>query len=548
MRILIVDDDNLNRFLLLHLLEQEGYSDCYEAEDGYEALTLAEKIKPDLILLDVMIPGLDGFQLAPKLKKLAGDIYLPIIFITQQDNKDVLARCLEVGGDDFAAKPYDRVILTAKIRAHARSRMLSMRTHQQNKELIYYQNAVQREHAIVEHIFANALTINEDVKSYFDYRLAPASNFNGDLFLIENSPSGGLYFLVGDFTGHGLAAAIGALPVTRAFQAMTKKGLSVAEMAETINLTLLALLPPDMFFAAALVEIGPCGTHLSVWNGGMPGLIVMDQGGKIVVRFDSAHMALGVLEKEEFENNVARYQAQYGDRLIAYSDGVIELLNPHKQMLGEEGLEKWLQEQPSISIGELNHKIEEFRDSVEQNDDITLVSYTCQPLCGIKHEQPLSQLPFDLAISLNSQQLKAVNPIQDMISLISSLEGIQVVRSNLFTILSELYNNALDHGILKLDSNLKKSTEGFFEYFELRAAKLEQLLQGCISLHINFDPAVRQLKIVVQDSGDGFDHHNISATCSLEASFGRGIPLVSELCSAMQYSEGGRRVDVIITV
>ena len=117
MRILIVDDESLNRFLLVHMLEEAGYTDCYEAESGHEAIQLAKKIKPDLVLLDIVMPDLDGFDVAPKLKKIAGDIYLPIIFITSLDDHESLVRCLEVGGDDFASKPFDKIILTAKIRA-----------------------------------------------------------------------------------------------------------------------------------------------------------------------------------------------------------------------------------------------------------------------------------------------------------------------------------------------------------------------------------------------------------------------------------------------
>ena len=117
MRILVVDDDTLNRFLLVHMLEQQGYVDTFEGEDGVVALELAKRIKPALVLLDVVMPEMDGYEVATRLKKSAGDIYLPIIFITALEDEESLARCLEVGGDDFVAKPFDKVILAAKIRA-----------------------------------------------------------------------------------------------------------------------------------------------------------------------------------------------------------------------------------------------------------------------------------------------------------------------------------------------------------------------------------------------------------------------------------------------
>jgi len=127
MRILVVDDDAINRFLLINMLEQQGYLDTFEAEDGLVAVELAQRLKPDLVLLDVVMPKMDGHQVATILKKLTGDIYLPIIFITAVDDEESLARCLEAGGDDFVSKPVNKVILTAKIRVHARTRLLSKR-------------------------------------------------------------------------------------------------------------------------------------------------------------------------------------------------------------------------------------------------------------------------------------------------------------------------------------------------------------------------------------------------------------------------------------
>ena len=543
MRILIVDDESLNRFLLVHMLEEAGYTDCYEAESGHEAIQLAKKIKPDLVLLDIVMPDMDGFDVAPKLKKIAGDIYLPIIFITSLDDHASLVRCLEVGGDDFASKPFDKIILTAKIRAHARTRLLSKKTFEQNRELTYYRNAVEREHAIVEHIFNNALAINERTQKYFEYRLAPASNFNGDMFLIEPSPAGGMYFLVGDFTGHGLASAIGALPVTRAFQAMAAKGLAVAEMASTINHTLLSLLPADMFFASAIVEISKTGNNITVWNGGMPDLLVIDRNGKIQKHYESMHMALGILDDDDFDDAVEHFEGQASDRLIAYSDGVIELTNLDEKMLGEQVLINWLTEEPDISVADLTQRIEKFKGQAEQADDITLVSYVCQPL-DLRHDTIMTDLPFDITVEMNAERLRQMEPVHEVIMMICSQLGMETLRSDLSTVLSELFNNSLEHGLLKLDSSLKKTTDGFFEYFDQRMAKLEALEEGSIVIRVKYVPEDRMMELEVTDSGEGFDHQGLKAIDDQEC-YGRGIPLVRELCSEVSYSQGGKHVKAV---
>ncbi|MGS2720595.1 ATP-binding SpoIIE family protein phosphatase [Paraglaciecola aestuariivivens] len=545
MRILVVDDDTLNRFLLIHMLEQQGYLDTFEAENGAEAIELVKRIKPDLILLDIVMPEVNGFEVASAVKKIAGSIYLPIIFMTAFEEEETLARCLEVGGDDFVAKPFDKVILAAKIRAHARTRLLSKKAHEQNKQLSFYRNSIEREHKIVEHIFANALSINQSYTQYLDYCLNPASDFNGDLFLANASPTGGLYFLIGDFTGHGLASAIGALPVSQTFLTMSKKGLSLMEMAETINQTLLMLLPDDMFFAAALVEINSAGNKIDVWNGGMPNLLIQNQQGQIVKRFISRHMSLGILEKHEFEAEVERYEMRKGERLIAFSDGLVEIENPENQMLGEHGVEQWLNQQPEINVEGVIKKTEEFLAGRERKDDVTMVIFNSQELGTIANTNTISKVPFKIVLDLDAEQIKSSDPIVELVKLITNHLGIYGSHSELFTVLGELYNNALEHGVLKLDSELKQSDEGFFAYFTQREKRLAELEDAQIVISTEFSPNSPMLKIQVKDSGAGFKQLQVDKLeNNIEKCYGRGISLVQELCQSVQYSHNGNTVDV----
>jgi DNA-binding response OmpR family regulator/anti-sigma regulatory factor (Ser/Thr protein kinase) len=548
MRILVVDDDTLNRFLLVHMLEQQGYMDTFEAEDGAVAIELAKRINPDLVLLDVVMPEMDGYEVATRLKKLAGDIYLPIIFITALDDEESLARCLEVGGDDFVAKPFDKVILAAKIRAHARTRLLSKKAYEQNKQLSFYRNAIEREHKIVEHIFANALSVNKSFTRYLDYCLNPASDFNGDLFLASESPTGGMYFLIGDFTGHGLASAIGALPVSQAFQTMSKKGLSLMEMAETINQTLLMLLPDDMFFAAAIVEINNTGKQIDIWNGGMPNLLLQDPSGKIVKRFASRHMSLGILESHEFESEVERYEMQFGDRLIAFSDGVVELENEQHKMLGDEGFEKWLNSQPDINVNGIINKATEYIGLMQRNDDITLVIFTSQPFKPVERKGNASQIPIKIVIELNASHIKTADPVIDLVNVVTNQLSLYGIHSELFTVLSELYNNALEHGVLELDSELKQSEEGFFEYFTQREEKLLTLDVASIVISAEYIPHENALAVRVKDSGKGFKQGHMTELENIEKSYGRGISLVKELCESVEYTNKGNTVDVVFKI
>jgi anti-sigma regulatory factor (Ser/Thr protein kinase) len=127
--------------------------------------------------------------------------------------------------------------------------------------------------------------------------------------------------------------------------------------------------------------------------------------------------------------------------------------------------------------------------------------------------------------------------------MIASQKGTEGVRSDLSTVLSELYNNALDHGILLLDSKIKKEPDGFFEYFEQRMERLVQLDDGEINIQATLVPGDRQLILRVKDSGAGFNYDTVMAGEETDF-FGRGISLVREICDTVEYSQNGTQVCV----
>ena len=544
MRILIVDDESLNRFLLMHMLEQEGYQDCYEASNGAQALEMASELNPDLVLLDVIMPDISGYEVAPRLKALSSNNYLPIIFITSLEDRASLVRCLEVGGDDFVAKPFDRLVLAAKIRAHGRIRSLNQRIEDQNKTLLQHQQIMAQEHDIVEHIFKNAIRHNPEMAARFDYKLTPAAQFNGDVFLTESSPAGGAYYLIGDFTGHGLASAIGVLPVARAFQIMAIKGLSVSEMARTINATLLQLLPGNMFFAAIIAEIDADGCQHHIWHGGMPQLMRKRARDNHIETLCPAHMALGILGEDEFESHCITLKCDPGDTLLLYTDGLIEVCNDQGEMLNEEGVKQWF-EQPGISADQLYRQAREYMGADNPADDMTIVIYTCTAFSQSTAALYRPALPLTVSMQLQNAQLQDTEVITRFVDTICVDPAMTAVRSNLFTVLSELFNNALEHGVLQLDSGLKATEEGFLEYYQLRETRLRALQQAHITIGYHYNPNDKGITLTVADSGNGFDINALQGHGEDDC-YGRGLSLVQDICQQLTYYEGGRKVCAVL--
>ena len=127
-RLLVVDDNEDNRYTLILRLELEGYQDIAVAGDGEAALEMLRSREFDLMLLDVMMPKLDGYQVLERLKAEGRLHNIPVIMISALNETDSVVRCIELGAVDYLAKPFDPVLLKARVGASLeKKRLLSTR-------------------------------------------------------------------------------------------------------------------------------------------------------------------------------------------------------------------------------------------------------------------------------------------------------------------------------------------------------------------------------------------------------------------------------------
>ncbi|GAB4538048.1 MAG: hypothetical protein Fur002_00890 [Anaerolineales bacterium] len=115
-KILIVDDDEIARAAIEALLADEPY-DLYFAANGYEGISMAVSLHPDLILLDVMMPNMDGFEACQKIREFSDTAEIPVMMITALDDNESRERGVRAGANDFVSKPYDKADLFQKITA-----------------------------------------------------------------------------------------------------------------------------------------------------------------------------------------------------------------------------------------------------------------------------------------------------------------------------------------------------------------------------------------------------------------------------------------------
>jgi len=548
MKVLVVDDHTYNRDLLGFILEDHEY-EYLEANNGSEAIEMVAKHDDiEIVLMDVNMPVMDGYEATRIIKSANPDRYIPIVFVTALDDEETLAKCLSVGGDDFVPKPINENVLVAKVKAHQRTAHFYKELQETNQRLSYHQKLMDREHSIVEHVFQNSMKrVTSDCENV-RFHVSPMSMFNGDLILVAPSPSGGVYLLLGDFTGHGLSAAIGCLPVADIFYAMTQKQASISTMAAEINARLQDLLPSNMFFCAAIIEMSAAGDRLSYWVGGMNDLLVVGEQGGIEQLIQAQHMPLGVLESHEFDDATEVVSLPLNSRLFIYTDGVIESQDASGEMFGEERLHQLFSQPADSYVKRVSEAVESFSAGGEQTDDLSIAELVCTPVVLAGASQGVVQaayeaLPWNISMPLSAAELSREDVVARVIKLLGSETQFDSHMDVIFTIVSELYNNALDHGILSLDSKLKQNPEGFESYYQQRGKALSELVNGEISL--NFQLSGDLLKIRITDSGNGFDYQRVvpEYNSDNDLSFGRGMHLVRSFCPFVEYSDGGRTVE-----
>ncbi|WP_415912021.1 ATP-binding SpoIIE family protein phosphatase [Neptuniibacter sp. QD37_11] len=553
-QVLIVDDMRLNRQILGQMILEMGLEAVF-AETGEEAVEKYQALNPSLILMDINMPGMDGIQATRKIKQAAEDSFIPIIFVTGAEGQDVIRQAIDAGGDDYIQRPFPFELLEGKIVALRRIAQLYRQVNRLN-------HLRAREEEVAEQLLSGAVESANVALDQIRIHKQPAETFSGDVQLSAFRPNGELNVLLGDFTGHGLTSTIGALPLSETFRAMTAKGYDAEEIIAQINRKLQKLLPTGMFLATAIVTLSPDGTA-KIWNGGLPDILVISKGA-VVQRIVSSHPPLGIIPSVK-ELNFEHTKVEPDDHILLLSDGVIEAENHKAEQFGEDRLYQSIAAQKNSPethlVDIILSDLGDFVDGNIQKDDISLIdipgSVTAEDIkpitpCGVELDVNESSILdiWNWNLELQGASLARINPVAQALSRLQESEGGGDQWHSVFSILTELYVNALDHGVLKLESSLKSSPEGFAEYFSEREKRLEALSSGAVALYLQHTRFAHggRLLVRVEDSGEGFDYdhwlHSKKSSCAGQFS-GRGIALVSDLCDSIRYENAGTAVEVV---
>ncbi|KAB0481380.1 Response regulator receiver domain-containing protein [Pseudomonas reinekei] len=551
--ILIAEDSAADRLLLSSIVRRQGH-EVLTAANGAEAVEAFRQQRPQLVLMDAMMPVMDGFEAAQQIKALAGETLVPIIFLTSLSESEALARCLEAGGDDFLAKPYNQVILAAKIKAMDRLRRLQATVLQQRDQIARHHDYLLNEQRVAKAVFDKVAHSGCLNAANIRYLQSPYALFNGDLLLAAYTPAGDMHVLLGDFTGHGLPAAVGAMPLAEVFYGMTAKGYGLAETLREMNAKLKRILPVDMFCCATMLCLSFQRRSVEVWNGGMPDGYLHSIASGERTPMAARHLPLGVLSAQTFDDSTQVFPMALGDRVFLLSDGVIDTCDASEQLFGVERLQRVFaaNREPDALFEEIGQALRDFGG--ETRDDVSMVEISLLESSQLIAPVPVysdsgQSCPLDWSVSfeVRAQTLKRFNPLPYLLQLLLEVHGLRAQSGALYSVLAELYSNALEHGVLGLDSSLKRDLSGFTRYYQQRNTRLDELQDGFVRVHLQVTPQGEGgcLVICVEDSGKGFDVGRVLARPVDPVRLsGRGVSLIRQLGRNASWSDDGRSARV----
>jgi sigma-B regulation protein RsbU (phosphoserine phosphatase) len=374
--VLLVDDTPANIRIANSILK-ELYT-IRVATNGAKALELARVTPmPDLILLDVMMPEMDGYEVCTQLKLSPDTRDIPVIFLTGQTDVEDETRGFGVGAVDYIHKPFSPAVVQARVQTHLLLRGI-------REQLATQLRTIQKELDTARQIQLSILPSEIPKLSGLDIaaRYVPMSSVAGDFYDFVVVDEKHIGILIADVSGHGMPAALIASMLKIALAAQVAHASDPAQVLLGLNQALCGKFEHH-FITAAYLFLDMHKRSLTYAGAGHPPLLVWGESSKGVREVLENGLFLGMFSLATYSS--IELPLRPGDRLLLYTDGIPETTNPSGVEFGAAGFKQFLETEQSVSADHFSARLlEELsrwsdRGSVEDlNDDITIVAIYIQ--------------------------------------------------------------------------------------------------------------------------------------------------------------------------
>ncbi|MBS4096972.1 MAG: SpoIIE family protein phosphatase [Sulfuricella sp.] len=377
----VEDDDNIREQLEQFL--RRRVKEFHVAANGAEGLAAYREHKPDMIISDILMPEMTGLEMAERIK--AEDPEVPIILTTAFNETDYFLKAIQIGIDNYVLKPVDTGMLQRALdkSAHVlfQRRELAARKMQTETlldELQVYHDAAERENQMVAELMDRTVREANLADPLLKSWIAPATAFSGDLVAAQRAPNHDLYVILADATGHGLAAAMNLLPLSRIFYRMVEKGFGLSSMLREMNNMIREQSTADRFVAVTVVRVDERNRIFEVWNGGNPPMVWLCCNGETLRLFKSTNLALGIIDSNDLDLHTDVVKWESHSQLLMFSDGFVEAENLAGEGLGLDALIAGVAPEPAETrFSAAVQVVQQHLAGKPAHDDLSLMVIDC---------------------------------------------------------------------------------------------------------------------------------------------------------------------------
>ena len=373
-RILIVDDVKANVDALVEALR--GEHKLSVALDGESALRAVEKNPPDLVLLDIVMPGIDGYEVCRRLRAAAATRELPIMFLSSLEDVQNKARGFELGGNDYLTKPFEILEVKARVRSLLKAKAYADAIKE----------AMERDLSIAREIQIGILPSDLspctagtglDIHAVIE----PAKHVGGDLFEVLRAGDDQVVVVIGDVMGKGIPASLFMAVTVTLLRTMARQCQQPAEILARLNDELEAQNPRKMFVTMTCLVFDLASGRVTGASAGHNPLVLIPASGQPRFVFPSSGMFLGSFPDRTYQSETLDLAP--GDALVLYTDGVTEAENPTGEQYESERLLQCCSggagQRAEQTVTRLLAEVHAFAAGAPQSDDITILAVRYNP-------------------------------------------------------------------------------------------------------------------------------------------------------------------------
>lgn len=380
--ILVVDDEPVFIQQTQTCLEAQGYK-VHVARNGREALAVVDKQKIDLVLLDVIMPMLNGVEVTKIIKRNPQTRNIPIIVISTMTEYKDRVEFFRIGANDYMPKPIDNGELLARVELQLQLVKLRSEVQSANDRLTTYNRQLEKQMARIEHDLAVARNVQrallpKDAAQFPGvsvlYEQMTREDLGSDYIDYLLDETGLFHLIIADVSGHGIAPALVASQLKVLFVSMGQKRSTASSFMEQINRLAGRFLIEGYYFTAIYLQYDHVKRKLDVVNAGHTPLLLFEQETGKIKQVRSRNVPIGFDDNEEFSANTVKVKP--GDRILLFTDGITEHPNKVNELFDVAGVAKVLRQKAALGkpelLAELLKAARDFGSVPVFSDDVTI--------------------------------------------------------------------------------------------------------------------------------------------------------------------------------